>query len=148
MASIAQLSATQTNFAWTNTSTSPQAATVEIQFDGLAGSGVINLSTVATVCSSLGPLNDNATSGNSATAAFPVNISTLASTNLPAVPYPTANSSLVSYQSTNAVIPPVSATSASSTLSTGVGVLSRSSAPNILTWLILGLLPAALVLAG
>src|SRR4051794_3116255 len=98
MSSITQLAPTH-NSAWTNTSLYPPEATIEIQFDGLAGSGVINLTSHAgftvinltatgTACGSLSPLTTNVTSagiqttgGYFPTATLPTNTTNLASSN-------------------------------------------------------------------
>jgi hypothetical protein len=115
MNSITQLAPTQNSFAWTNTSTGPPEATVEIQFDGLAGSGVIsltshagftviNLTATGTAYGSLSPLTTDMTSagiqstgGYFPTATFPTNTTTLTSSNWFTLPPTTASSSMHLY---------------------------------------------------
>jgi hypothetical protein len=101
MNSITQLAPTQNSFAWTNTSTGPPEATVEIQFDGLAGSGVINLTATGTAYGSLSPLTADmasagiqSTGGYFPTATFPTNTITLTSSNWFTLPPTTASSSI------------------------------------------------------
>ncbi|RVX70299.1 hypothetical protein B0A52_05632 [Exophiala mesophila] len=157
-------------FVWTNTSSAPPQATVEIQFDGLVGSGVINLtsnygftavnltaaSTSITSCGPPNPFAANATSG----AIIPslpthsVSVTNQPSTNATVVPSSnpftspsprstTDDRSLGSTQSTS--LGPSSATFSSANISlfTGVGGRLRVSPATLLMLLLMGLMPWA-----
>ncbi|KAJ4507472.1 hypothetical protein HRR83_004050 [Exophiala dermatitidis] len=153
------------NFVWTNTSSAPPEATVEIQFDGLIGSGVINLtsnygftvvnltaaSASATSCTASNPFAANATSGASVP---PSHANSIPVTNPPSTsatvvpsggpftspssPSTTGDSPLGPSQSTNTS---ATTTSAFVGLFTGVGTRSRVSLAAILTWILVALIP-------
>ncbi|KIW54621.1 hypothetical protein PV05_06970 [Exophiala xenobiotica] len=163
------------NFVWTNTSSAPPEATVEIQFDGLVGSGVINLtsnygftvvnltaaSTSGTSCSSQNPFTANVTSGATIppASANSVPVTNLPSTNTPLVPSDepftspsslsspstTGDGSLSSSQSTSLGIPSTTSTSVDIGLFTGLGGRSRVSLATMLIWLLLALIPTFFV---
>ncbi|KAG9772787.1 hypothetical protein KCU88_g6018, partial [Aureobasidium melanogenum] len=155
------------NFVWTNTSSAPPEATVEIQFDGLVGSGVINLtsnygftvvnltaaSTSATSCTASNPFAANVTSGAtvppSHTDGIPVTNPPSTSATVvpssgpftsPSLPSTTGDSPLGPSQSTS-MSTSATTTSAFIGLFTGVGTRSRVSLAAMLTWILVALIP-------
>ncbi|OQU97160.1 hypothetical protein CLAIMM_03136 [Cladophialophora immunda] len=156
------------DFVWTNTSSAPPEATVEIQFDGLVGSGVINLtsnygftavnltaaSTSVTSCASPNPFAANVTSGATIPPLYTdsVSVTNPPSTNATVVPSgepftspsslsTTDGGSLGSTQSTSLDLPSATASSANISLFTGVGGRPGVSLAALLMWLLLGLMP-------
>ncbi|EHY57090.1 hypothetical protein HRR83_002589 [Exophiala dermatitidis] len=156
------------DFVWTNTSSAPPQATVEIQFDGLVGSGVINLtsnygftavnltaaSTSITPCGSPNPFAANVTSGATIPplSTHSVSVTNPPSTNATVAPSgnpftspsplsTTDDGSLGSTQSTSFGLPSATVSSANISLFTGVGGRLRVSPATLLMWLLMGLMP-------
>ncbi|KAK6387444.1 hypothetical protein LTS17_000712 [Exophiala oligosperma] len=151
------------DFVWTNTSSAPPQATVEIQFDGLVGSAV-NLTATSTSITPCGPPNPfaaNVTSGATIPSlpTHSVSVTNQPSTNATVVPSgnpftspsprsTTDDGSLGSTQSTS--LGPSSATVSSANIGffTGVGGQLRVSPATLLMWLLMGLMPTLSVWSG